>query len=273
MKLSFATLGCPAWSMAQIVDNARAMGFDGVELRGIAGEHIGPDESPESRAAIRQAFEQAGLRVACIMGYSRFTAGDPARRQADIDVIIKLLQVAHDIGCPTLRVFGGTWDTGDRQENIGRAVEALRTVTAAAAKLKVRVALETHDDWCKGANVRALLDGVASPALGVCWDIANASFVEPLEETFPFIKDNIIHVHFKDAARDADGKIHSKLPGQGQVDMAHGLSLLQRARYDGWLSFEWEKKWEPQLADPEIAFPHYLQHATKLMTQAGVKRG
>jgi len=33
MKLSFTTLGCPDWSLEQIAKNARAFGFDGVELR------------------------------------------------------------------------------------------------------------------------------------------------------------------------------------------------------------------------------------------------
>ena len=35
MKLSFATLGCPKWTLEQIAANAKAMGFDGVELRGV----------------------------------------------------------------------------------------------------------------------------------------------------------------------------------------------------------------------------------------------
>ena len=36
---------------------------------------------------------------------------------------------------------------------------------------------------------------------------------------------------------------------------------------------EWEKKWEPSLAEPEVAFPAYLKHAKELMAEAGVRRG
>ena len=35
MKLSFTTLGCPAWTVEQIATNAAQMGYDGVDFRGV----------------------------------------------------------------------------------------------------------------------------------------------------------------------------------------------------------------------------------------------
>lgn len=35
MKLSFTTLGCPAWDFRQTIENAARMGYAGVEIRGI----------------------------------------------------------------------------------------------------------------------------------------------------------------------------------------------------------------------------------------------
>lgn len=274
MKLSFATLGCPAWNLKQIAENARAMGFDGVELRGSAGEHIGPDESPESRAAIKSLFAANGVKIACIMGYSRFTWDEPEKRDENVAAAIKMLGVARDVGCPTLRIFGGNRSpNASFEENLKRVIESIRKITPTAQKMGVKLALETHDDWCKGANIAAVLKGVDSPWLGICWDISNAWWIEPLDETYDSVKDHLVHVHFKDSRKNAEGHIESTLPGTGQVDMAKGLALLKRAGYNGWLSFEWEKKWEPRLEEPEIAFPTYMKHATKLMAAAGVKRG
>ena len=65
MKLSFATLGCPNWTLEQIAANAQTMGYDGVELRGVAGEHIGADEPPAERVRIRRLFEAHGVAFAC----------------------------------------------------------------------------------------------------------------------------------------------------------------------------------------------------------------
>lgn len=264
MKLSFATLGCPAWNMARIIEQARALGFDGVELRGVAGEHLSPDETPQARADIKKAFADNGLNVSCIMGYSNFTKDDP---KPDIEVISKFLAVAQDIGCPTLRFFGGVNQEIPRDEAIKRVVACLRQVAPIAQRHGVRLALETHDDWCKAENIRAVIDAVNSPNVGVCWDIANAHFVEPMDVTFPLIKDRIVHVHFKDAKRDAQGKVHSCLPGQGEVDMLGALKKLRSIDYRGYLSFEWEKKWEPSLQDPEIAFPHFIKHAKLLLAK------
>jgi hypothetical protein len=55
--------------------------------------------------------------------------------------------------------------------------------------------------------------------------------------------------------------------------MLQGLKLLKQGGYDGWLSFEWEKKREPDLQEPEVAFPHYVKYAKELMSKAGVKQG
>ena len=273
MKLSFATLGCPNWKLEQIAANAEAIGFDGVELRGVAGEHLGPDETPAERERIRALFRTHKVAIACIMGYTRFTVTDLKEKAAGRELLEKFIGVAHDIGCPTIRVFGGKLEGTDLAENIRRVVEALKPLAALAEQSKVRLALETHDDWCVGANARAILDGVNSPAVGMCWDVANSFFVEPMETTVAAIRGRIFHVHFKDAAREADGKVHSKMPGTGQVDLRKALNLIHGSGYKDYLSFEWEKKWEPALAEPEVAFPHYVDFVGKLMKEVGVPRG
>jgi sugar phosphate isomerase/epimerase len=272
MKLSFSTLGCPSWKLEQIAANAAAMGFDGVELRGIAGEHIGPDESPAERRRIRALFADQGVAIACIMGYTRFTMTDPQKRAENDAGLAKLLALASDVGCHLVRVFGGQLEATDRRANIERVVAGLRPLAAQALTLGVRIALETHDDWCRGQDIRAVLDGVDSPALGVCWDIANASLAEPQEATFAAIADRIIHVHFKDVARAGD-EVHSRLPGTGEVNLRQALTWLRDSAYRGYLSFEWEKKWEPDIPEPEIAFPHYAQFVSGLMRELDVPRG
>ena len=37
MKLAFSTLGCPDWNVDQIVEAARRLRYDGVELRAVSG--------------------------------------------------------------------------------------------------------------------------------------------------------------------------------------------------------------------------------------------
>jgi len=51
------------------------------------------------------------------------------------------------------------------------------------------------------------------------------------------------------------------LLGEGHVPIRDILAVLPTLGYAGWLSVEWEKKWYPDLAEPELALP---QHATLL---------
>jgi len=271
MKLSFATLGCPNWSLEHIGDEAKAMGYDGVELRGIKGEHIGPGETPGELKRIRRIFDDRGLEIVCIMGYSRFTWAEGKQRKDEIAQVLTMLELAREVGCPILRVFAGKMDGDDRRANIARVVECLGTLAPMAGKLGVRMALESHDDWCKGENLSAVLQGVENPALGICWDVANSYFVEPLEKTFEAIKDRLCHVHFKDAAKQGAKEI-SRLPGAGDVDLRRAMKILADAGYDGYLSFEWEKKWQPDLDEPEVAFPAYIHYVRGLMKQLPVRQ-
>jgi sugar phosphate isomerase/epimerase len=273
MKLSFATLGCPGWSLEQIAANAKEFGFDGVELRGIAGEHIGPEESAGERTRIRALFASAGVEICCITGYSTFTRDDPEEREQNIRVAIQLIDLAQDVGCPRLRVFGGKLSPQvDWEGNLSRVVAGLKPVTEHAARAGVQIVLETHDGWLSGEKVMAVVNSVGSESLGVCWDIANSYFVEPIEKTFAAIRGHISHVHFKDAAR-VNQTEKSKLPGQGEVEMEKALRLLDGCGYKEYLSFEWEKKWEPTLEEPEEAFPYYMKFCTELLQKVGVKRG
>jgi hypothetical protein len=41
------------------------------------------------------------------------------------------------------------------------------------------------------------------------------------------------------------------------------MQLLKNEGYDGYYSFEWEKKWHPYLPEPEVAFPHFIKTFNK----------
>ena len=77
MKLSFSTLGCPEWSIDDIVANAVGFGFSGVGIRGIGGEMDFarmPAFSPAERGLTRRKFERAGLDVYILLSSARFSS-------------------------------------------------------------------------------------------------------------------------------------------------------------------------------------------------------
>jgi sugar phosphate isomerase/epimerase len=65
-------------------------------------------------------------------------------------------------------------------------------------------------------------------------------------------------VHVKDARPDVDDWRLVPL-GEGDVPVRESLAVLDAAGYRGWLAVEWEKRWHPELAEPEVALPGELE--------------
>jgi len=254
MKLCFSTLGCPDWNLARIAERAKHYGFDGVELR-IGGEkHIDPALSPDQRAGIKRLFAEAGLAIASVGGYTQFAGIDNPAVKEQCDRLIRNVNLARDIGAPCVRTFIGEGDGGKVS---AYGVASLREACDWAHAQGVTVLIETHDALSAGKQVKVLLDAIGSAGLGILWDIHHTVRAgETPEETCALLGTAIKHVHLKDA-----GANHAlRLPGDGILPIGEAVRALARHGYDGFLSFEWEKMWVPDLQEPEVAFPRYIEH-------------
>jgi hypothetical protein len=49
--------------------------------------------------------------------------------------------------------------------------------------------------------------------------------------------------------------------------------VLVKGGYRGYFSFEWEKVWHPEIADPEVAIADYAQVVTGYLKDAGYRAG
>ena len=68
----------------------------------------------------------------------------------------------------------------------------------------------------------------------------------------------IRHTHIKDLRRN-NGAWEHVLPGEGTFPLREQLDALQKMSYDRFVSFEWEKKWHPEIPDAAVALPHFVQ--------------
>jgi sugar phosphate isomerase/epimerase len=84
---------------------------------------------------------------------------------------------------------------------------------------------------------------------------------EDIETTWRVLGPRIKHVHIKDGVRRADGSWQLVLLGKGEVPCRAVVELLHREGYQGYIAAEWEKKWHPEIEEPEVALP---QHAETL---------
>ncbi|MBR4941104.1 MAG: sugar phosphate isomerase/epimerase, partial [Clostridia bacterium] len=68
MKFSFSTLGCPRWTLSEILSAAKDLGYAGVELRGLGDDIFLPDAQAFKAGGegVKAEFESRGIAVSCI---------------------------------------------------------------------------------------------------------------------------------------------------------------------------------------------------------------
>lgn len=69
----------------------------------------------------------------------------------------------------------------------------------------------------------------------------------------------ILHTHIKDAIVTEAGEKYTLL-GEGNAPVKEALHALKSGGYSSYYSFEWEKLWHPEIAEPEIAIPHFSKN-------------
>lgn len=265
--LVYSTLACPDWSLERAADAALAYGYAGLELRLLDGALIASDLSAAGRQRVRATLRGRGLRLAAVGASTRFALPDPAERAANAAELRAFLQLAHDLEAPLVRTFGGPAPAGvGEQQAAAWVAESLEGLLPEAERLGVAIGLETHDTFARGAAVARVLGRLAHPRLGAIWDVLHPlRHGEAPEATWAAIGPRVLHVHMKDgrpepaAARGEDWAL--TLLGEGAVPGAAIVALLRAGGYRGDLCAEWEKRWHPHLAEPELALP---QHARVL---------
>lgn len=264
MKLAYTTLACPGWTIEQAAEQARAMGYEGLELRLLDGEVVGPDLSAANRRRVRDALDANGLALVCLDTSVRVAQPEASARDTQLRDGLLMLELAAELGAPMIRVFAGPPEGTSDDDAVAGAVATLTPLADKARLVGVRVALETHDAFCSSQTVARVLAETPADVTGALWDLLHPYRIgEPTEVTLGRLRDRLLHVHIKDGKPKPEGGPNWDLTllGEGAVPTRDILAALRGAGYDGWVAVEWEKKWHPYLAEPEVALP---QHAEKL---------
>jgi sugar phosphate isomerase/epimerase len=265
MKLGFTTLGCPEWKIEEIAPKARSMGYEGVEIR-VAGDglHLKHTASADELRRVKAMFDEAGMPIFALCGYPSFAAAIDKEVQMNNDMARALIAMARALGAKAIRCYGGKFENEDVQTVAARAAKMLRPLAKEAADNGVCIALETHTCWARGSDMMRIIEQVDSPGVGVLFDVNN-TFVETGEwiESYRVVRQRICYCHLKDDYA-LNGKRMHVPPGAGDLPLADVLAQLKRDNYAGYLSFEWERRWEPELAPADQALPQYVHKIRKV---------
>ena len=260
--LSFSTLGCPDWSFDRIVNFAASNGYDGIEIRGIQRQmdlpkcaEFGTDKIKDTIKLIKDK----GLNIVNLGASAALHHSDAAERKKNIDEAKGFIDLAQQLNCPYIRVFPNNFPPGeDRNATMELIAKGLLELGDYAKSSNVTVLMETHGDVVKSDDILHIMEAAEHAHVGLVWDIVNMWSVtkEPPAQVYPKLKKYVRHAHIKDL-NIVDGKEAYTLLGTGVSPIFEGVDALQKGGYTGYYSFEWEKLWHPEIAEPEIALADY----------------
>ncbi len=78
---------------------------------------------------------------------------------------------------------------------------------------------------------------------------------------------DIRHTHLKDSVAAGTDRRYV-LTGTGDVPVKRQIAALAKIGYRGFFSFEWEKRWHPEIEEPERAIAHYATVAGEYLRDA-----
>lgn len=262
-KLVFSTIGCPDWSLDEMLRFGRQHGFAGIEFRGVQRElditKVTAFSTPQNIATTMAKMQDHQLSIVALAASSRMHVSAAADRVKQLDEAKRYIDLAAAVNCPYIRVFGDKLPkTEDKQQTIDRIVRGLTELGEYAKNTGVKVLMETHGDLVMSRDLYAIMTAVNRADVGVLWDFFNmwVGGNEPTAEAFRRIVPFVHHVQIKDGNKTATG-YQLTLMGEGSSPLHEALSVLTEHRYNGFYTLEWEKLWHPELQDPEFAFPQF----------------
>ena len=245
-------------SIESCIDRASEMGFDGIEL--LLVQMLSEDKS-----YLQSLKQRAWLNGLDLMGFSThqgFVSPDREYRQGMVLKTLKQIELAYELGIPTLRLNTGTWGTSESfdalmanrgiekplpghtdEEAFGWVIGCVEQLLVTAERCGVTIGLENH--WGLGrtaAGVKRIVDAVDSKWLQVTLDTGN--FLEDPYDQLELLAPQTVLMQAK--TYYGGGKWYTL-----DLDYPRIAKILKDVDFRGYVSLEFEGKANPDEAIPE----------------------
>ncbi|HEY0765847.1 MAG TPA: sugar phosphate isomerase/epimerase family protein, partial [Pyrinomonadaceae bacterium] len=270
MKLAFSTLGCPDWDLPRIIAAARKWGYDAVELRALGGslDLLNRHEfSAQEIARTRADLHSQGIAVCCVDTSCTFHSPDTSERAAQVQLALAHAELGAQLGAPIIRVFPDRIQPGAQREETRDWIVSCLQEIAERMPRDVDVALETHGDFARAESAVEIATLANHPKVKLIWDVANSVAAgDTVRDAARTVQPYLAHIHLRDA-KPVHGAEHwlPVLAGSGRISFSETLATIRELNYDGYISFEWEKYWHPEIEEPDIALPDFSNAIRNLL--------
>ncbi|MFC9220529.1 sugar phosphate isomerase/epimerase family protein [Streptomyces hygroscopicus] len=285
LRFAYGTNGLTDLRLTDALALLSDLGYDGVSLTldHMHLDPLAPDLASRTRRVARD-LERYGLGVAVETGaryvldarrkhHPTLLDPDPQARAARVDLLLRAVRVAADLGAAAVHCFSGVLPPGEPEETAWqRLADTIGPVADAAAAAGVALAVEPEPGHLLAdlAGFHRLRTALGDPAaLGLTLDIGHCQCLEPappaecVRAAAPWVR----HVQIEDMRRG----VHEHLPfGDGEIDFPPVLEALRATGYRGLVGVELPRHSHagPELARASLRF---LRDAERAASEGGIR--
>ncbi len=246
------------YSIESCIDQAAAMGFDGVEILHV---QMTSEEPGYLQNLKRRAFAN-GLDLMGFSTHQGFVYPDKEERQRNINRTIHQIELCYELGIPTMRLNTGRWGTTKSfdalmanrgiepaldgytdEEGFVWVIDSIERCLPKAEQCGVVLGLENH--WGLGRTpegVLRIVEAIESPWLQVTLDTGN--FLEDPYDKLEMLASRAILMQAK--TYYGGGKWYTL-----DLDYDRIAAIMRKHNFNGYVSLEFEGKEDEKTAIPK----------------------
>lgn len=240
------------------IEQAARMGFDGIELLLV---QMTSEEKPYLNKLKKLAFH-SGLDLMGFSTHQGYVFPEKEKRDAEIKKTIHQIELAYELGIPTMRLNTGRWGTSGsfdelmanrgiepvlegytEDDGFNWVIDSIQQCIPVAEKCGVVLGLENH--WGMGRTaegVQRIVKAIDSPWLMVTLDTGN--FLEDPYDQLEMLADQAILMQAK--TYYGGGKWYTL-----DLDYPRIGEIMRNVGYKGYISLEFEGNEDPLIAIPQ----------------------
>lgn len=268
-KLSFTTMATPDWDVRTAIQAAAKYGYDGIDLR--VSDHKGELTIESSEAEIcevRNILDSENIQLAGLLCYNKVGDSEEDSWLEMKESLIRHMELARKVGSPAIRMFGG-----NPHKDVPAAEFIRRSAESIAAALdgfpeNIDIVLQNHGGSYTALEGVELINEVNNPRFGLVFSPDHCMMMgEDMDEVYRQVPEVSKQLYLSDVIpSEEEGRDYvGILPGKGIVPFKKAYEAIGGKDFTGFVSFKWEKIWQDQLEEPEVALPYFIDFWKKSM--------
>lgn len=258
-------MATPNHSGVEAIQMARKFQYTGVDLR--ISDHLGElkiNSSAEEINQIKDAFKSEGVKPSGLLCYNESGNDEPTSWVRMKESILRHLEIAARLGSPSIRIFGGNPKScKNPKEYIAKTADVIAEVLQKDDS-GVAILIQNHEGSYSVEHSLDLINLTGNDRFGLLYSPEHCIITgESLDDLYPSIKKVTKQIYYADILKIQDGYKYT-LPGKGCIFLKESLDALGGKDYDGWITLKWEKIWNPELEEPEIALPYFIEYCKSI---------